>query len=86
MFGMAASAAIFFLTFFYFAYTFKLESFLLLSPFVFFYFFLFFRKTMREDEVMEEPERLFIHLKFALYTLLLIAIFFLSAFLDKPLQ
>jgi decaprenyl-phosphate phosphoribosyltransferase len=85
MFGMAASAAIFFLTFFYFAYTFKLESFLLLSPFVFFYFFLFFRKTMREDEVMEEPERLFMHLKFALYTLFLIAIFFLSSFFDRPL-
>jgi 4-hydroxybenzoate polyprenyltransferase len=86
MFGMAASAAIFFLTFFYFAYTFKLESFLFLSPFVFFYFFLFFRKTLREDEVMEEPERLFMHLKFALYTLFLITIFFLSSFLDKPLS
>lgn len=86
MFGMAASAAIFFLTFFTFAYTFKLESFLFLSPFVFFYFFLFFRKTMREDELMEEPERLFMHLKFALYTLFLMAAFFLSSFLDKPLQ
>jgi 4-hydroxybenzoate polyprenyltransferase len=86
MFGMAASAVIFFLAFFYFAFTFKLEILLLFSPFVFFYFFLFFRKTMREDEVMEEPERLFMHLKFALYTLFLIAIFFLSSFLDKPLH
>jgi decaprenyl-phosphate phosphoribosyltransferase len=86
MFGMAASAVIFFLAFFYFALTFKLEILLLFSPFVFFYFFLFFRKTMREDEVMEEPERLFMHLKFALYTLFLIAIFFLSSFLDKPLH
>jgi 4-hydroxybenzoate polyprenyltransferase len=86
MFGMATSAAIFFLCYFYFSYTFKLESFLFFSPFVFFYFFLFFRKTMREDEIMEEPERLFIHLKFALYTLFLVAIFFLSSFLDRPLQ
>ncbi len=86
MFGMAASAVIFFLAYIYFAYTFKLEILLLFSPFVFFYFFLFFRKTMREDEVMEEPERLFMHLKFALYTLFLIAIFFLSSFLDKPLH
>jgi len=86
MFGMAASAVIFFLAYIYFAYTFKLEILLLFSPFVFFYFFLFFRKTMREDEVMEEPERLFMHLKFALYTLFLIAIFFLSSLLDKPLH
>ncbi|MGB6865296.1 MAG: UbiA family prenyltransferase [Candidatus Aminicenantaceae bacterium] len=86
MFGMAASAVIFFLAYIYFALTFKLETLLLFSPFVFFYFFLFFRKTMREDEVMEEPERLFMHLKFALYTLFLIAIFFLSSFLDKPLH
>jgi len=86
MFGMAASAVIFFLAYIYFAYMFKLETLLLFSPFVFFYFFLFFRKTMREDEVMEEPERLFMHLKFALYTLFLIAIFFLSSFLDKPLH
>jgi decaprenyl-phosphate phosphoribosyltransferase len=86
MFGMAASAVIFFLAYIYFAYMFKLETLLLFSPFVFFYFFLFFRKTMREDDIMEEPERLFMHLKFALYTLFLIAIFFLSSFLDKPLH
>ena len=84
MFGMAASAVIFFLAFFYFAYTFKLESLFFFSPLVVFYFFLFFRKTMKEDEVMEEPERLFMHLKFALYTLFLIALFILSAFMDKP--
>jgi 4-hydroxybenzoate polyprenyltransferase len=86
MFGMAASAVIFFLAYFYFSYTFKLETLLIFSPFIFFYLFLFFRKTMREDEVMEEPERLFMHLKFALYTLFLIAIFFLSSFLDKPIH
>ncbi len=86
MFGMAASAVIFFLAYFYFAYTFRLETLLIFSPFVFFYFFLFFRNTMREDEVMEEPERLFMHLKFALYTLFLIAIFFLTSFLDKPIH
>lgn len=85
MVGMAASAVIFFLAYIYFAFSFRLETWLLFSPFVFFYFFLFFRKTMMEDEVMEEPERLFMHLKFAFYTLFLIAIFFLSSFLDKPL-
>jgi len=84
MFGMAASALIFFLAFFYFAYTFELETLFFFSPLVVVYFFLFFRKTMKEDEVMEEPERLFMHLKFALYTLFLIALFVLSAFLDKP--
>jgi decaprenyl-phosphate phosphoribosyltransferase len=86
VFGMVASAVIFFLAYFYFAYTFELQTFFVFSPLVFFYLYLFFRKTMREDEVMEEPERLFMHLKFALYTLFLIAIFFLSSFLDKPLH
>lgn len=84
MFGMAASTLIFFLAYIYFSITFKLETWLFASPLVFFYFFLFFRKTVKEDEVMEEPERLFMHLKFALYTLFLITIFFLSAFVDKP--
>lgn len=86
VFGMGASAAIFFLAYFYFAYQYELQSFVAFAPFLFFYFFLFFRKTLREDEVMEEPERLFMHLKFALYTLFLIALFFLSSFLDKPLK
>jgi 4-hydroxybenzoate polyprenyltransferase len=86
LFGMAASAVIFFVAYFYFSLSFRLETLLYFSPLVFFYFFLFFRKTMREDEVMEEPERLFMHLKFAIYTLFLIALFLFSAFLDLPVH
>ena len=58
--------------------------FLYFSPFLAFYFYLFFKKTMKEDEVMEEPERLLSNPKFALYTLFLLLIYFLSAFLEKP--
>lgn len=81
--GMIGNAVVFFLTYFYFAFTFKLQYFFYFSPFVFFYFFLIFRKTLREKEVMEEPEGLLRHPKFAFYTLFLLIIFFLTFFLDK---
>ncbi|MGD2295485.1 MAG: UbiA family prenyltransferase [Candidatus Aminicenantes bacterium] len=81
--GMTASTAVFFIFYFGFAWKFKLESFFILSPFVIFYIFLFFRKTLREEGVMEEPESLLKRPKWALYTLFLIVIFFLSSFFDK---
>jgi decaprenyl-phosphate phosphoribosyltransferase len=85
IFGMAVSSVIFFTTYIYFAILYHLHYFLYLSPLLLFYFYLFFRKTMKEDEVMEEPERLFTHTPFALYTLFLVLLFFLSALLEKPL-
>lgn len=81
--GMAASAGLFFITYFVFALGYKLESFLYLSPLVFIYFFLIFLKTLKEKEVMEEPERLLKHFWFAAYTLALLLLFVLSAFVDK---
>lgn len=84
--GMTASTVLFFILYFAFASVFKLQSFFYISPFVFVYFLLFFWKTLQEKEVMEEPEKLFTHPKFALYTLFLIILFFLSVFLDKPGQ
>jgi len=84
--GMTASAIVFFLTYFFFAYTSKFQSLFLFSPFLVFYFFLFFRKTMKEKEVMEEPEQLLKNVKFALYTFFLVLLFVLSFFIDKPGQ
>ncbi|MGB8952205.1 MAG: UbiA family prenyltransferase [Candidatus Aminicenantales bacterium] len=83
LFGMVASALIFFLTYFYFARTFKLQSFFYLSPFLLVFFILVFRKTLGEAEVMEEPEKLLVNPKFALYTLFLLSLFTLSFFFDK---
>lgn len=82
LFGMAVSTLIFFITYFLFAGSFKLQSFFLASPLLFFYFFLFYRKTLAEKEVMEEPEQLLLHPLYAFYTLLLLAIFLLAYFTD----
>jgi len=84
--GMVASALVFFLTYFYFAVDVRLQSLFFLTPFLLFYFFLFFKKTLKEKEVMEEPEQLLKQPQFALYTLLLALLFFLIFFLDKPGQ
>jgi decaprenyl-phosphate phosphoribosyltransferase len=84
LFGMAFSAVIFFITYLILALIYDLRYFLYFSPFLVFYFYLFFKKTMKENEVMEEPERLLSNPKFALYTLFLLIVYFLSAFLEKP--
>jgi len=81
--GMATSALIFFLTYLYFALSFKLQSFIFFSPFILFYLFLIFKKTLKEKEAMEEPEKLLKSPSFALYTIFLILIFLCSFFLDK---
>ena len=84
IFGMVFSAVIFFSTYLILALIYDLRYFLYFSPFLGFYLYLFFKKTMKEDEVMEEPERLLSNPKFALYTLFLLIIYFFSAFLEKP--
>jgi 4-hydroxybenzoate polyprenyltransferase len=83
MVGMALSALVFFATYFHFSLSFGLQSFLYLSPLVFLYFFIFFRKTLSEREVMEEPERLLKNPAFAIYTLFIALAFFLSFLLDN---
>ncbi len=82
LFGIMLSGALFFAGYFVFALSHKLQSFLYFSPFVFFYLFLFLWKTLREKEAMEEPERLLVHPKFAVYTIFLILLFSLSYFFD----
>lgn len=81
--GMTASTAVFFVSYFLFAWSFKLESFYILSPFVIYYIFLFFRKILKEEGVMEEPESLLKRPKWALFTLFLVLAFFFASFLDK---
>ncbi len=80
--GVTLSTVFFFVGYFLFAFSFKLQSFIYFSPFVFIYFFLIFWKTLKERELMEEPERLFMHSKFTIYTLFLSFLFLLSFFID----
>ena len=81
--NMAVTTIVFFVMYTLFALDYKLQSFFFLLPLVFFYFYLIARKTFREKQVMEEPERLLYHFKFSLYTLLLVVAFFLSFLFDK---
>jgi 4-hydroxybenzoate polyprenyltransferase len=81
--GMGLSVAVFFSAFFYFAISYKLQSFYYLSPLLLFYFMIFFKHTLQKKEVMEEPERLLKNPLFASYTLFLVIIFFISFLLDK---
>ncbi len=81
--GMVISVLFFFAAFFYFALSFKLQSFCYLSPLLFIYFIIFFKHTLQKKEVMEEPERLLKNPWFAGYTLFLILIFFTSFLMDK---
>ena len=82
IFGIVLSALFFFIGYFVFAFSYKLESFIYLFPLVFFYFFLIFWKTLMEKEAMEEPERLLKQPKFTIYTFLLILLFSLTYFVD----
>lgn len=81
--GIVVSAIFFFIGYFSFALSYKLQTFIYFSPFVFVYFFLIFWKTLKEKEVMEEPERLLKHYKFTIYTLFVALLFFLSFFIDR---
>lgn len=80
--GMVASAVIFFISFFYFVLAFELRYFIYFSPLLFFYLYLFIRKTVQEKEVMEEPESLVRNPLIAVYTLSLLILLALSFFLD----
>jgi len=83
VFGMAVSAAVFFLTYFYFALGRKLEYFLYASPILVLFFLLIFHKTLAEQEVMEEPEKLIKHPAFSITAFVLLLIYGLAFFLDN---
>lgn len=82
VFGIVLSTIFFFAGYYVFAFTYKLQSFIYMSPLVFFFFFLIFWKTLREQEAMEEPERLLKHTAFTVYTFLLVLLFSSTYFLD----
>ena len=79
--GMLASAAVFLATFLVFILSLRLFRFLAVFPLLFLYLFLFFRKTLKEKEVMEEPESLLLNPLIAVLTLVLGGLFALSFFL-----
>jgi decaprenyl-phosphate phosphoribosyltransferase len=81
--GMAASAAVFFAAYVAFALGDGPRSFLILSPLLAIYIFLFFRKTLAEEGVMEEPERLLARPKYAVFTAILVLLHVLAFFLAR---
>jgi len=80
--GMIVSAAVCLAAFLYFAAVFKLQTFYVIAPFLVVFFLLIFRKTLREAEVMEEPEKMLASPRFAFYTLFLLALFVLAFLRD----
>ncbi len=81
LFGMASSALFFLAGYVYFALSQRLGFLLYILPLLLLYLFLFFHKTLREKEIMEEPETLLLHPLIALFTLTLLALFALAFFL-----
>ncbi len=81
LFGMAASAAVFLGSYVCFALQRRLFFLLYILPLLCLYLFLFFFKTLREKDIMEEPETLFLHPLIAFFTLVLLALFALAFFL-----
>ena len=81
LFGMAASAAVFLTSYVVFVLSLGLYRLFIVVPILLLYLFLFFRKTLEEREVMEEPESLLRNPLIALLTLILVGLFALSVFL-----
>jgi 4-hydroxybenzoate polyprenyltransferase len=81
LFGMVVSAAVFLASFLVFVLTSGLNRLLIVLPLLLLYLYLFFRKTLRERDVMEEPESLLRNPLIALLTLILAGLFALSFFL-----
>jgi len=83
LFGMLVSAVLFFVTYYIFAFSFKLQSYIYLSPMILVFFLLILRKTLREKEVMEEPERLLKFSFFSLYTFFMLAVYIIFSIKEK---
>jgi len=80
--GLTISAVVCLAAFVYLGYIYKLQTFYLIAPFLLFFFLLILRKTLREAEVMEEPEKMLASPKYAVYTLFLILLFVLAYLKD----
>jgi decaprenyl-phosphate phosphoribosyltransferase len=79
--GMAASALVTLASGVYGAIELKIRALLYLTPFLALYLSLFFRKTLQEKEIMEEPESLLRNPLIAVSTFALACLFALSFFL-----
>lgn len=75
---MISNAAIFIITFCWFALITKMTTFLFSIPFILVYLFMFIKKSVQDIDGAEEPEKLLKNPYFAFYTLFLIAIFILA--------
>ncbi len=79
--GMVTSAAVFLTSAFLFVFSYHLWRFLVALPILLLYILLFFRKTLGERQVMEEPESLLRNPLVAALTLVLAVVFALSLLL-----
>ncbi|MBN2408211.1 MAG: UbiA family prenyltransferase [Candidatus Aminicenantes bacterium] len=78
LFGMVVSAVVFLSSSLLFLASLRLYRFLIVLPIMLLYILLFFRKTLKEKEVMEEPESLLRNPLVALLTVVLVVVFALS--------
>ena len=72
------NALLFVLTFILFALELRFVTFLFALPFVIIYLMMFFRKSLKDREGAEEPEKLLKNPHFAFYTLFLVILFILT--------
>ena len=79
--GMIVSALVTLASAVYGALELKVPALLYLTPVVALYLSLFFRKTLKEKEIMEEPESLLLNPLIAVSTIALVCLFALSIFL-----
>ena len=75
IFFMIANSVVFIVTFLLFALELKFYSFLFAIPFILFYLFILMKKSIKEREGAEEPEKFLKNPYFAAYTLFLVIIF-----------
>lgn len=75
---MFFNAAIFILTFAYFAIVYNLYTLLFALPFILYYLSMFIKKSTQDIDGAEEPEKLLKDPYFALYTIFLVIIFILA--------
>jgi hypothetical protein len=78
---MVVSSAVFLTSFVVFVLSMRLYRSLVIFPLLLLYLSLFFRKTLDERQVMEEPESLLRNPSIALLTIVLVGLFALCVFL-----
>ncbi len=75
---MTFNALLFVITFVWFALELRLFTFLFALPFVIIYLIMFYKKSLKDREGAEEPEKLLKNPHFAFYTLFLVILFILT--------